>query len=81
MTNPTFIITLDNGDQLSGELYPDIAPESAGNFIALANGGFYDGLTFHRCIPGFMIQGRMPAGHRYRRPWLYHQRRVCAERA
>ena len=62
MTNPTFIITLDNGDQLSGELYPDIAPESAGNFIALANGGFYDGLTFHRCIPGFMIQGGCPQG-------------------
>ncbi len=47
---------------MKGELYPDIAPQSVGNFIALANSGFYDGLTFHRCIPGFMIQGGCPKG-------------------
>ncbi len=47
---------------MSGELYPDIAPQSVGNFIALANSGFYDGLIFHRCIPGFMIQGGCPKG-------------------
>ena len=47
---------------MKGELYPETAPQSVGNFIALANSGFYDGLTFHRCIPGFMIQGGCPNG-------------------
>ena len=60
--NPTFVITLADGRQLKGELYPDIAPQSVGNFIALANSGFYDGLIFHRVIPGFMIQGGDPQG-------------------
>ncbi len=62
MKNPTFIITMENNDMMTGELYPDIAPQSVGNFIALANSGYYDGLTFHRCIPGFMIQGGCPQG-------------------
>ncbi len=62
MANPTFTITMQNGGVMTGELYPDIAPQSVGNFIALANSGFYDGLTFHRCIPGFMIQGGCPNG-------------------
>ena len=57
---PTFTITLENGQELTGELYPDIAPESVGNFIALANEKFYDGLIFHRVIPGFMIQAAAP---------------------
>ena len=48
---------------MKGELYPDTAPQSVGNFIALANSGFYDGLTFHRVIPGFMIQGGCPKGN------------------
>ena len=61
-TNPTFVITMEDGRQMRGELYPDIAPESVGNFIALANSGFYDGLIFHRVIPGFMIQGGDPRG-------------------
>ena len=60
--NPVFVITMKNGNQMKGELYPDIAPESVGNFIALANSGFYDGLIFHRVIPGFMIQGGDPRG-------------------
>ena len=60
--NPTFVIEMENGGRLSGELYPDIAPESVGNFVALANSGFYDGLIFHRVIPGFMIQGGDPQG-------------------
>lgn len=60
--NPVFTITLENGKVLTGELYPDIAPESVGNFIALANEKFYDGLIFHRVIPGFMIQGGCPSG-------------------
>lgn len=62
VANPTFEITMENGGVMSGELYPDIAPQSVGNFIELANSGFYDGLIFHRCIPGFMIQGGCPEG-------------------
>ena len=62
MANPVFTIKMQNGGVMTGELYPDIAPESVGNFISLANSGFYDGLTFHRCIPGFMIQGGCPKG-------------------
>lgn len=60
--NPTFVFTMADGREMKGELYPDIAPQSVGNFIALANSGFYDGLTFHRVIPGFMIQGGDPKG-------------------
>lgn len=62
MANPAFTIKMQNGGVMTGELYPDIAPESVGNFISLANSGFYDGLIFHRCIPGFMIQGGCPKG-------------------
>ena len=60
--NPIFTITMQNGDVMKGDLYPDIAPESVGNFIELANSGFYDGVIFHRVIPGFMIQGGDPKG-------------------
>lgn len=60
--NPIFEITMADGSVMRGELYPDIAPQSVGNFIALANSGFYDGLIFHRVIPGFMIQGGCPKG-------------------
>ena len=60
--NPKFVITMMDGGVMSGELYPETAPESVGNFIALANSGFYDGLIFHRVIPGFMIQGGDPEG-------------------
>jgi peptidyl-prolyl cis-trans isomerase B (cyclophilin B) len=63
LENPTFEMTLQDGGMLKGELYPDAAPQSVGNFIALANSGFYDGLIFHRCIPGFMIQGGCPKGN------------------
>ena len=59
---PTFVITLENGGEIKGELYPEYAPESVGNFASLANSGFYDGLIFHRVIPGFMIQGGCPKG-------------------
>ena len=62
MPNPTVVITMADGREMKGELYPDIAPQSVGNFIALANSGFYDGLIFHRVIPGFMIQGGDPKG-------------------
>jgi peptidyl-prolyl cis-trans isomerase B (cyclophilin B) len=62
LENPTFEMILQDGGVLKGELYPEVAPQSVGNFIALANSGFYDGLIFHRCIPGFMIQGGCPKG-------------------
>ena len=60
--NPIFEMILANGGLIRGELYPEIAPESVGNFIALSNSGFYDGLIFHRVIPGFVIQGGDPEG-------------------
>lgn len=56
------IIELENGKKIKIELYPDIAPISCENFEKLVKSGFYDGLTFHRVIPGFMIQGGCPNG-------------------
>lgn len=53
---------MENGDVMKGELYPEIAPETVKNFVELAKKGFYDGLIFHRVIPGFMIQGGCPQG-------------------
>ena len=60
--NPVFTIKMKDGREMKGELYPEYAPQSVGNFTALANSGFYDGLIFHRVIPGFMIQGGDPKG-------------------
>jgi peptidyl-prolyl cis-trans isomerase B (cyclophilin B) len=60
--NPTFKITMENGAVMEGELYPEIAPQSVYNFIDLASHNYYDGLIFHRVIPGFMIQGGCPDG-------------------
>ena len=60
--NPTFTIAMNDGSLIYGELYPEKAPESVGNFVSLANSSFYDGLTFHRVISGFMIQGGDPNG-------------------
>lgn len=57
-----FMIEMENGGVMEGELYEDIAPETVANFVKLATEGFYDGLTFHRVIPGFMIQGGCPEG-------------------
>ena len=60
--NPIFKITMENGSVMEGELYPEIAPQSVYNFISLCNAGYYNGLIFHRVIPGFMIQGGCPDG-------------------
>lgn len=55
-------ITMANGDTMFAELYPEIAPKTVENFVKLINEGFYNGLIFHRVIPGFMIQGGDPTG-------------------
>lgn len=60
--NPIVTITMENGDVIKAELYPEIAPVSVNNFISLINNKFYDGLIFHRVIRGFMIQGGCPDG-------------------
>lgn len=60
--NPTVKIEMENGGVINLELYPDIAPASVANFVTLAGSGYYDGLIFHRVIPGFMIQGGDPTG-------------------
>ena len=57
-----FTIEMEDGGVMKGELYEDIAPKTVENFTDLANSGFYDGLIFHRVIPGFMIQGGCPEG-------------------
>lgn len=62
MSNPVITITMENGDVMKGELYPEIAPNTVNNFISLVNKHFYDGKIFHRVIPGFMIQGGCPEG-------------------
>ena len=62
MNNPIVTIEMENGGKIVAELYPDVAPQSVYNFIELANKGFYNGLIFHRCIYGFMIQGGCPDG-------------------
>lgn len=62
MANPIVTITMENGDIMKIELYPEIAPNTVNNFISLVKKGFYDGLIFHRVISGFMIQGGCPEG-------------------
>lgn len=61
--NPVVTITMENGDTMKAELYPEIAPNTVNNFISLVNKGFYNGLIFHRVIYGFMIQGGCPDGN------------------
>ncbi len=62
MTNPIVTITMRDGGVIKAELYPEIAPNSVSNFLSLVNSGFYNGVIFHRVIPGFMIQGGDPQG-------------------
>lgn len=62
MQNPVVTITMENGGVITAELFPEAAPNTVRNFISLARKGFYDGLTFHRVIPGFVIQGGCPLG-------------------
>ena len=62
LANPIVTITMENGDVIKAELYPEIAPNTVNNFISLVKKGFYNGLIFHRVINGFMIQGGCPDG-------------------
>ena len=62
MSNPIVTLEMENGGVIKAELYPDIAPNTVANFVTLVQSGFYDGLIFHRVIPGFMIQGGDPQG-------------------
>ena len=62
MENPIVKIEMENGGVITAELYPEIAPNTVANFVTLVKNGFYDGLIFHRVIPGFMIQGGDPQG-------------------
>ena len=62
MSNPIITVTMQDGSVMKGELYPEIAPNTVNNFISLVKKGYYNGLIFHRVIPGFMIQGGCPDG-------------------
>jgi len=59
---PNVTIIMESGEEIHLELYPDIAPNTVANFVSLAESGFYDGLIFHRVVPGFVIQGGDPNG-------------------
>jgi len=59
----TGVITLDNGNEIRMEFYPEDAPKTVENFVSLANKGFYNGLTFHRVVPDFVVQGGDPKGN------------------
>ncbi|MBP3950132.1 peptidylprolyl isomerase [Bacillus sp. YZJH907-2] len=61
--NPIVTITMENDEEIMVELYPEVAPNTVANFISLIETGYYDGVIFHRVIPGFMIQGGDPVGN------------------
>ncbi len=60
--NPVVVLEMKRGDEIKIELFPQVAPNTVRNFISLVQNGFYDGVIFHRVIPGFMIQGGDPTG-------------------
>ena len=62
MSNPIVTIEMEDGGIIKAELYPEVAPNTVRNFVSLVNKGFYNGVIFHRVIPGFMIQGGDPTG-------------------
>jgi len=62
MKNPIVTIKMQNGKVMKAELYPEVAPNTVNNFVSLINKGYYNGIIFHRVIPGFMIQGGCPEG-------------------
>jgi len=66
--NPIVTIEMEDGKVMKAELYPNIAPNTVNNFVSLINKGYYDGLIFHRVIPGFMLQGGCPLGEGYGGP-------------
>ena len=63
MTNPIVTIEMEDGGEIQIELYAETAPNTVRNFVSLVSKGFYNGTTFHRVIPGFMIQGGDPEGN------------------
>lgn len=81
MANKNPVVTFEtSAGTMTAELYPDVAPNTVNNFISLVQKGFYDGLIFHRVIPGFMIQGGDPEGSGMGRPGLRHPRRIFRQR-
>ncbi|MCL2226084.1 MAG: peptidylprolyl isomerase [Oscillospiraceae bacterium] len=66
--NPIVTIEMEDGSVMKAELYPGVAPNTVNNFVTLVGSGFYDGLIFHRVIPGFMLQGGCPLGEGYGDP-------------
>ena len=75
--NPIVTFTMENGDIIKAELYPEIAPNTVNNFISLINRNFYDGLIFHRVIRDFMIQGGDPEGSGMGGPGYSIRREAC----
>jgi Peptidyl-prolyl cis-trans isomerase (rotamase) - cyclophilin family len=73
MANPIVTITMEDDSIIKAELYPEIAPNTVNNFISLINKKFYDGVIFHRVIPGFMIQGGDPEGRGTEWTGLFNQ--------
>ena len=66
--NPVVTIEMEGGGIIRAELYPDVAPNTVNNFVTLVSNGYYDGLIFHRVIPGFMLQGGCPLGQGFGNP-------------
>ena len=77
MANPIVTFEMENGGVIKAELYPEVAPNTVNNFLSLVNRGFYDGLIFHRVIPGFMIQGGDPQDNGFKND-LKHERGVLS---